>query len=229
MGTDRSAGVDPESLFLAGLFVMAITASQVTASKIVRLDIPVDLPVYGGEILVPAAVFAYALTFFVSDCYAEIYGRRAAAMLVNVGFVMNIVFLSIVWAAIYAPVSPDSPVSQGSFSEVLGAGTGVVFGGMTAYIVSQNLDVVIFHRLKKATGGDALWLRNVLSTAASQLVDTTIFITVAFVVFQGVSVGTGVSLLAGQYGFKLLLVVLDTPLVYTVVGLVGETETDVTG
>lgn len=212
---------DTPRLFLVGLFIMAITASQVTASKIVALDTPTSTPVFGGEVLVPAAVFAYALTFFVSDCYAEVYGRKAATRLVNVGFVMNLIFLSVVWAAIYAPVSPDSPVSQAAFSEVLGAGTGVVAGGMTAYIVSQNLDVVIFHGIKDRTDGGALWLRNVVSTATSQFVDTLIFITVAFVVFQGVSPETGLSLVAGQYGFKLLLVLLDTPFVYAVVGVVG--------
>ena len=226
---DSQAGSDTPRLFLTGIFVMAITASQVTASKIVRLDTPTGTPLFGDEVLVPAAFFAYALTFFVSDCYAEVYGRKAATTLVNIGFVMNLLFLSVVWAAIYAPVSPTSPVSQAAFSEVLGAGTGVVAGGMTAYIVSQNLDVVIFHRIRNRTNGNSLWLRNILSTATSQLVDTLIFITVAFIVFQGVSVRTGMSLLAGHYSFKLLLVLLDTPFVYAIVGIVSRKQRQQTG
>ena len=138
-------------LSLIALFVTALLAAQVTASKVVAIDIPVTLPVTGDLITVPAAVFAYAITFFASDCYTELYG---------------------------------------------------------------------FHGLKQRTGGRMLWLRNVVSTATSQLVDTVIFIVVAFAVFQGTSTDQVLSLIVGQYLFKLALVGLDTPFVYLAVGLV---------
>jgi uncharacterized integral membrane protein (TIGR00697 family) len=211
-------------LALVALFVTALITSQVTAAKLVGVELPFELPLAGGLLLVPAAAFAYAVTFFASDCYAELYGRRAATQLVNVAFLMNFVLLALVWLAIRAPVAPPSAVGQEPFSQVLGASTGIVAGSLLAYLVSQNWDVVVFHRIREYTGGDRLWLRNLGSTLTSQLIDTVIFITVAFVVFQGLPPADAVGLIAGQYLVKLAVAVLDTPFVYAVVGAVRSRE-----
>lgn len=230
MSETHEPAVDPlplPRLGLIALFVTALITAQVTAAKIVALNIPVSLPVTGNLLLVPAAAFAYAVTFFASDCYAELYGRRAAQRLVNMVFLMNFVLLGLVWLAIAAPVFPNSPVGQGPFSQVLGASTGVVVGSLLAYLVSQNWDVIVFHRIRDATDGEALWLRNIGSTATSQLLDTLIFITVAFVIFQGVPVEQAVGLVIGQYVIKLAIAALDTPFVYTAVGAVRKnTDSD---
>jgi uncharacterized integral membrane protein (TIGR00697 family) len=218
--SETGVRVTVPQLGLAALFVTALVAAQVTAVKVLSVELPVSLPVTGAEILVPAAVFAYALTFFASDCYAELYGKRAAQALVNVAFVMNFVLLGLVWLAIWAPISGASEVTQVQFTSTLAASTGVVAGSLLAYIVSQNWDVFAFHWLREYTGGDRLWLRNIASTATSQLIDTVIFIVVAFYIFQGLPTDVILELVVGQYLFKLALVGLDTPFVYLVVGLV---------
>lgn len=223
MSRSEYAGVEALSiprLGLIGLFVTALITSQVTASKIVALNSPVALPLTGDLLLVPAAAFAYAVTFFASDCYAELYGRQAAQRLVNVAFVMNFVLLGLVWLAISAPVLANSPVGQGPFSSVLGASTGIVVGSLFAYLVSQNWDVLVFHRIRDRTDGEALWLRNIGSTATSQLIDTVIFITIAFVIFQGLPLAQAGGLIIGQYVIKLVIAALDTPFVYATVGAV---------
>jgi uncharacterized integral membrane protein (TIGR00697 family) len=133
---------------------------------------------------------------------------------------MNFVLLGLVWLAIAAPVFPESPVGQGPFSQVLGASTGIVAGSLLAYIVSQNWDVIVFHRIRDITDGEALWLRNIGSTLTSQFIDTVIFISVAFVVFQGLPLEQAVGLVIGQYVIKVAIAVLDTPFVYAVVGAV---------
>ena len=224
--TGRSGGGDPQlalpQLSLAALFITALVTAQVTATKVVAVESPISLPITGESITVPAAVFAYAITFFASDCYAELYGKRAAQYLVNIAFTMNFVLLGLVWLAIAAPIYEFSPVAQGPFAETLGASTGIVVGSLLAYLVSQNWDVLVFHRLREATAGKSLWLRNIVSTATSQLLDTVIFITVAFLLFQGFSPQEAAGLIIGQYVFKLLLAGVDTPFVYLVVGAVRE-------
>jgi len=212
-------------LGLVALFVTALVTSQVTAAKLVGVELPFALPLAGETLLVPAAAFAYAVTFFASDCYAELYGRQAATQLVNVAFLMNFVLLGLVWLAIAAPVfAPASAVDQAAFSQVLGASTGIVAGSLLAYLVSQNWDVFVFHRIRAYTDGDRLWLRNLGSTLTSQFIDTVIFITVAFVVFQGLPPGEAAGLVVGQYLVKVGVAVLDTPFVYAVVGVVRARE-----
>ncbi|WP_096391667.1 queuosine precursor transporter [Halopenitus persicus] len=220
--------VDPTSTAAIGqvgllaLFVTALVTAQLTAAKILAIPLPVTLPVVGPEIALPGAALAYALTFFASDCYAELYGRRAAQVMVNVAFAMNFVVLALVWSTIAAPA--DDPEFAATFAAALAPATNIVAGSLLAYLVSQNWDVIVFHALRDRTDGAHLWLRNLASTATSQAIDTVIFVGVAFV-FAPTVLGIGVtlptavvvSLILGQYLLKLLIAVVDTPFVYLVV------------
>jgi uncharacterized integral membrane protein (TIGR00697 family) len=211
---------------LLSLFVTALVTAQVTASKLLAIDIPVSIPLAGETLLLPGAALAYAVTFFASDCYAELYGRRSAQLMVNVAFFMNFVFLVLAFLTIRAPISDFSTVGQTEFASVIGASLPIVVGSLAAYLVSQNWDVIVFHRLKAYTDGDALWLRNIGSTASSQLIDTVIFISLAFGIVPLLVGGDPrtlsaiAGLIVGQYILKLLIALGDTPFVYAVVGIV---------
>ncbi|EMA35024.1 queuosine precursor transporter [Haloarcula japonica] len=217
MSSERSEAV---RVGLVALFVTALVTSQVTASKLLAFSLPFSLPLAGSTLVLPGAALAYALTFFASDCYAELYGRRAATVVVNVGFTMNFVLLALVWSTIFAPGLPQAaqPVDLAAFRNVLGASTAIVVASLSAYVVSQNLDVFVFHWLRDRTDGEKLWLRNIGSTATSQLIDTIIFVGVGFVLFQGVPPAEALALIVGQYLLKLAIAVVDTPFVYAVVG-----------
>ena len=103
-----AAPVPAGAVALSALFVTALVTAQVTASKVLAFDAPVALPVTGDTLVLPGAALAYALTFLASDCYAELYGRRAAQVLVNVGFLMNFLVLALVYSTIAAPaVDPE--------------------------------------------------------------------------------------------------------------------------
>jgi len=223
----HAAGVGQVALI--ALFVTALATAQLTASKLIGFGLPLSLPLAGSDLVLPGAALAYALTFFASDCYAELYGRRAATVVVNVGFAMNFVVLLLVWSTIAAPAVPDQPVDPSTYATVLGASTNIVAGSLLAYVVSQNWDVFVFHWIRDKTGGEELWLRNIGSTATSQAIDTVIFVTVAFAIAPavlgtpgGLPVPVILSLIVGQYVFKLLVAVVDTPFVYLVVGLVED-------
>jgi len=211
---------------LIGLFVTALVTAQVTASKLLGFELPFALPLAGEMLVLPGAALAYALTFFASDCYSELYGRTAATVVVNVGFVMNFVLLVLVWSTIAAPPAPPQAqsVDLAAFGNVLGSSTAIVVASLAAYVLSQNWDVFVFHWIRERTDGDHLWLRNIGSTATSQLLDTVVFVTVGFVVLQGLPPSEAVALIVGQYLFKLGVAVVDTPFVYAVVGAVRSRE-----
>jgi hypothetical protein len=215
---------------LAALFVTALVTAQLTAAKVLAFPSPVSLPFTGSTLVLPGAALAYALTFFASDCYSELYGRWAATRLVNVAFFMNFVVLALVYTTIAAPAARTS-IDPGTFAQVLGASTAIVVGSLVAYLVSQNWDVVVFHRLKEAFDGEYLWLRNVGSTATSQAIDTVLFVGIAFYLlprFVGLGprlpVAAVLGLMVGQYALKLLIAVVDTPFVYLAVGAVRRRE-----
>ena len=229
-GEPRGPTLPVGAVALAAVFVAALVTAQLTASKVLAFELPFGVPLAGSQLALPGAALAYALTFLASDCYTELYGRRAAQVLVNVAFAINFLVLALVWSTILAPAAPSS-IDPEAFATVLGASTNIVAGSLLAYLVSQNYDVVVFEKLREATAGDHLWLRNVASTGTSQLIDTVIFVGVAFWAFpQFLGLGPRLpgsvvlSLMVGQYLLKLLIALLDTPFVYLITGAVRRTE-----
>jgi uncharacterized integral membrane protein (TIGR00697 family) len=219
---DRSAVA---AVALITLFTVALATAQLTAAKVLALPLPFALPVVGPEITLPGAALAYALTFLASDCYAELYGRRATQVVVNVAFLANFLVLALVWSTLAAP-GVDPQVSS-AFQTALGPAANIVAGSLLAYVVSQNWDVFVFHAIRDRTGEGMLWLRNIGSTATSQAIDTAIFVGVAFYAAP-ILLGVGpvfdppalLALGLGQYLLKLAIALLDTPVVYLVVGAV---------
>ncbi len=216
---------------LVALFVTALVTAQLVSTKLLALSLPIL-----GAAAMPGGTLAYAGTYFASDCIAELYGESFARRVVNVGFFMNFVMLALVWATIKWPAAAATSIDPDAFATVLGSGTNVVAGSLLAYVVSQNWDVFAFHWLRDATDGRWLWLRNIGSTSTSQLLDTVIFTAVAFGVAPALfGIGSAlpvpalVGLVVGQYVGKLLIAVLDTPLVYAVVGYLGDADDAVAG
>ena len=81
--------------------------------------------------------------------------------------------------------------------------------------MSQTLNVAVCARRRAAEGARLLWLRAGVASVASQIVDTLLFVTIAF---WGVfPIG---ELLVGQMAAKVILsAVLVPPLVYAFVSL----------
>ncbi|PTX64985.1 hypothetical protein C8P63_101207 [Melghirimyces profundicolus] len=196
-------------LMFAGTFVGLLVIGNVLAVKIVQV------PLFGGTYFVPAAVLVYALTFVCTDVVAEIWGRERTNWLVFVGFVTSLLVAILVQLAVWWPAAPFWK-GQEAYATVLGANLRVTVAGMLAYLVSQYHDIWAFHFWKEKTGSRHLWLRNNLSTAVSQLVDTILFITIAF---YGV-IPDLAGVIMGQYLVKLLIALIDTPLVYGGVWLI---------
>ncbi|WP_255198161.1 queuosine precursor transporter [Halorarius litoreus] len=217
---------------LLALFVTALVTSQLTAAKLLGFQLPFSIPVAGAQLILPGAAVAYALTYFASDCYAELYGKIAAQRMVNVAFFMNFVMLALVYSTVVAPAAPINAVPSSAYESVLLQSANIVGASLLAYLVSQNWDVVVFHAIRDVTGKDKLWLRNIGSTATSQILDTVLFVGVAFYVLPraglnpqlGLPLSAIAALMVGQYLLKLTVAVVDTPFVYLVTNLVRSSE-----
>lgn len=155
-----------------------------------------------------ATLLAFSITFWITDVVSEIYGKRAAKKVVWAGFwtillVYMLIKIAIVWPS--APFWKD----QSAYQKIFGGSLRIITGGVIAYLVSQFHDVWAYHFLKDITKGKYLWLRNNLSTMVSQLINTVIFVTIAFYGIQPVG-----KIIIGHYIGKVLVAALDTPFIY---------------
>lgn len=191
-------------VLLAALFAGSLVTANLIATKIVT--------VWG--LFVPAGVLAYSITFAVTDVICEVWGRRATQAVVHAGFIVLVASWALVALAIRLPAAPFWQ-AQEAYAGVLGQANRIIFASLVAYAVSQSLDVWGFQRLKELTRGRALWLRNNLATAASQTVDSALFV---FIAFYGQA--PVLHLIAGQLAVKYVIALVDTPVVYAGVWLV---------
>lgn len=186
---------------LLGLFVGLLVISNVISAKLFMI----------GTIVLPVAALVYVFTYPITDIISEVYGKKKAQEVIKIGFIVQLAVLGVLMVAINLPPAPFFEL-QSEYATILGAGVRVIFASLTAYMISQLIDVHIFHKLKEKHGESKLWLRNNASTMASQLIDTTIFITIAFYGVMPVSALIG--LVITQYLFKVIIAIIDTPLVY---------------
>jgi len=176
-----------------------------------------------GPLAVEAGILAFLLLVVTSSSVAELHGRTTANRLVLLGFVPLLVSLGLSLLVLALPASPQmDPARLASFETVMGGTPRIWLGGILAYGISTFLNVTIFSRLKASEGSHLLWLRAGIASVLSQIVDTLIFITVAF--YGVFPIG---ELIVGQMIAKVVLsAVLVPPLVYAFVGLGRRLDAD---
>jgi hypothetical protein len=108
------------------------------------------------------------------------------------------------------------PDMSNAFNAIFGQGMWIIFASITAFLVSQIVDVTIFHRIKKATGEKRVWLRATGSTLVSQLVDSFIVLFIAFKIGQGWSWQLVLAICVMNYVYKATMAVILTPVIYLV-------------
>jgi hypothetical protein len=169
-----------------------------------------------GPLAVEAGILAFLLLVVTSSSVAELHGRATANRLVLFGFVPLLASLALSLLVLALPASPQmDPARLSAFETVMGGTPRIWLGGILAYGVSTFLNVTIFSRLKASEGRRLLWLRAGIASVLSQVVDTLIFITVAF--YGVFPIG---ELILGQMIAKVTLsAVLVPPLVYAFVAL----------
>jgi uncharacterized integral membrane protein (TIGR00697 family) len=197
----------PPSLFALAIFYGGMVCiAGVLGNKQVAL----------GPLAVEAGIFAFLLLVVTSSSVAELHGRATANRLVLIGFVPLIVSLILSVVVLRLPASPQmDPQRLSAFETMMGGTPRIWLGGILAYGISTFLNVTIFSRLKASEGSRLLWLRAGIASVLSQIVDTLIFITVAFYGVFPIR-----ELIIGQMLAKVVLsAVLVPPLVYAFVGL----------
>ena len=197
----------PRSLFAFSIFYGGMVCiAGVLGNKQVSL----------GPVAVEAGIFAFLLLVVTSSAVAEVHGRTIANRLVRIGFVPLLVSLFLSWVVWILPPSPDMiPANREAIQLVLGSTWRIWLGGIVAYGISQTLNVTIFAALKGGAEGKLLWLRAAVASMLSQIVDTLLFVTIAF--YGEFPIGP---LIVGQMIAKVTLsALLVPPFIYLFVGI----------
>lgn len=203
---------------LTALFCTCLVISNVITGKV--LD--TGLIFLNQPLTLAGAVICYPITYLITDIVGEIWGKAEANKIVKIGLICQIVATAIIIITQHLPYVDSN--MQGAYTQLLGQNWVFVIGSLVAYLVSQHLDVTLFHKIrdkyieKHGNTKGGRWIWNNVSTITSQFVDTVIFITISFGFGFGWIFNNQqalINMMIGQYLVKFVIALLDTPFFYT--------------
>jgi hypothetical protein len=190
------------SVFYGGM----VTIAGVLGAKQVAL----------GPLAVEAGVFPFLMLVAISSGVAELHGRDIAQRLARYGFIPLVTAILLTFFVLALPTDPGmyEPAKE-AFPIILGQSWRLMAAGIVAYGVSLTLNIWLFDRLRMAVGRLA-GLRGFIAAAASQIVDTVVFITIAFYGVREIT-----SIMLGQMLAKVVLSAVMVPVVIWIVVAAG--------
>lgn len=206
---------------LGGFFLTNALLGELTGGKLFALP-ELDLGLLKlPSVVLSIGVIPWPVVFITTDLINEYFGRAGVRRLTFLAVGMISYSFVVLFLATLVPAWDKSPVADAVFNRVFGQSMWIIAGSIVAFLIAQMLDVLVFQALKERTGRRLLWLRATGSTVFSQLIDTLVILFIAFRVptllrIPGYEM-TGedfVRVAAGNYGYKLAIAVLITPVIY---------------
>ena len=170
-------------------------------------------------------VLLWPLEFVITDIVNEYYGPKAvrrisliAVALISYAFIMFYLAMSAAPAGFWVESKMQNgvPSMQLAFEAIFGQGMWIIIGSIIAFMVSQLIDVTVFHQIKKRTGEKMIWLRSTGSTVVSQLVDSFVVLFIAFKIGNGWAWSTVLAVGVVNYMYKFTMAIVLTPLIHLI-------------
>lgn len=206
-------------ILLGMLFVCFLLMSNLTAMKVASISISNVFGIFlSGEIEFPAALVFFPITYLLSDVLTEVYGYKICRSIIWGGFICNAIFLGGIAVAANVPASTEWLKTHGnvvsSYETILSGYSRVFLASSIAYFFGEFINSYILAKLKIATSGKYFPVRIVGSTIVGVLVDSTIFIYIAF--YGILTTKIILTMIFAQITFKVGYEILMLPLTYKI-------------
>src|SRR3989344_310412 len=192
-------------------FVSVLLISNVASTKIVDLK---WFTFDGGTLLFP-------LSYIFGDILTEVYGYKKSRGVIWLGFFMALM-MSVVFIVVGKLPADASWGNQAAYDAILGLTPRIVVASLIAYFFGEFSNSFILAKMKIWTKGKWLWTRTIGSTVVGELVDSALFVMIAF--FGILPAPLLWSIIISNYLFKTGVEVLFTPLTYKAVNLLKKKE-----
>jgi len=217
-------------VMLLANFLLIILAYRLFGKWGLIMWIPISVIVANIQVIQTVKLFGlvatlgnivYATSFLVTDILSENYGKEEAKKAVWIGFFSLISMTLLMNLALqFLPFAGDefATTAHEATSTIFSLMPRIAIASLAAYLLSQRHDVWAFHFWKNRFSKDSqLWIRNNLSTMISQLIDSSVFVLIAF---WGVYEGTVLfEIFITTYFLKWVVAAADTPFVYWAKGI----------
>lgn len=192
-------------VILAGIFITNALVAELIGGKLI----------YIGDVVMSLGILPWPIVFITTDLINEYFGEKGVKKLsfITAGLIAYTFLLLLIGLQIPA-VKGDGLITDEQFSAVFGQSMWIIVGSITAFLVSQLIDVTIFHFVKNRTGKKMIWLRSTGSTVISQFFDSFIVLGIAFWLPGKIDTKMFIASALTGYTVKLLIAVGLTPFIY---------------
>jgi len=205
---------------LGGFFLTNAILGELTGGKLFSMP-ALGLGWLGlKEVVLSIGVIPWPVVFITTDLVNEYYGKSGVRRLTFLAVGMIAYAFIILFLTMLVPAWDRSPVATDVYRNVFGQSLWIIVGSLTAFVVSQFVDVTVFHLVKRRTGHRLLWARATGSTFISQFVDTFIVQYIAFVVPGKLHFEEMLNVATGSYMYKVLIAIVITPIIYLAHGII---------
>lgn len=197
---------------LVSVYIFGVVVSELMGAKTFPL---LDLGFY--KLNASVAIFLIPLLFTINDVIVEVHGAKRARSVVRSGLLMIGLLFGFIMLAISLPPSKRFLETEGAYDTIFGKSARISLASLTAFALADFLDIFIFSKIREKLGKSKLWLRNNASNFVAQLIDTVVFMTLAFYAFDrgfGDNAGFLLSLIIPYWLLKCSMSIIETPLVY---------------
>jgi queuosine precursor transporter len=197
---------------LLAVYICCIAVAELMGSKTTPL-----FTVGNFHLHASVALLVVPLLFTINDVIVEVYGKARARSVVYCGLIVVAVLMVLSLLATHLPPSQRFMADEPAYDMIFSKSARIAAASLAAFAFAELLDVWVFSKIREKFGKKALWLRNNASNFSAQLVDTIVFMTLAFYAFDK-PFGANVLFLAGliipYWLLKCGMSVIETPLVY---------------
>jgi uncharacterized integral membrane protein (TIGR00697 family) len=210
---------------MAGFVAVLLCANLIAPAKVGYIEFPFALPLLGDSLSFGAGNLFFPLGYIFGDVLTEVYGYARARKVIWAGFGAMIFASLMAWVIVQLPPSPDEPfntVVQPAAEALFGNTWRIVVGSILAFWVGDFVNSFVMAKMKVWTQGKHLWSRTIGSTFVGQGVDSLLFYPIAF---AGIwTFDTLLAVIAFNWGFKLMVEVVMTPVTYVVINTLKRVE-----
>ena len=169
----KTRKVSELQLYLTVLFVVSLLISNIITAKQVLL--PFNITMTG-------AVFIFPVTYILSDLFSEVYGYRWSRITCYIAFAMNL-FMVLIFSAVIVTPAPDYWQNQEAFQTVLGNTPRILGASLLAFVIGDMVNDKVFRKMKEKHPNEikGFGWRAILSSLCGELVDSLIFLPLAFI------------------------------------------------
>jgi uncharacterized integral membrane protein (TIGR00697 family) len=196
---------DTVYVILAGIFITNAIVAELIGGKLIAV----------GSTVMSIGILPWPIVFITTDLINEYFGEKGVKKLSLItASLIAYCFILLYFALKIPAVKGENLITDTQFNGVFGQSMWIIVGSITAFLVSQLIDVTLFHFFKNKTGNKMIWLRSTGSTVISQLFDSFIVLGIAFWFTGKMTTEMYIASAFTGYFVKLIIAVCLTPMIY---------------